>query len=193
MKLFTLTSIFALAFSNLIGSQYVGFHGGPDYGFRTDQSNSGQKVGFQVGGVYGHDIGSNFRAEAEISYRKAHKRTVYSDKGEDQLASKKYDSRHAWSYMLNVCYDIRQLDIFSIVPYAGIGIGFSDSVQELKVKYDSHSDSEKRRDCDFAWQGIAGITYNLADNIDSRVQYTYHRGQQHTINHSVCAAVIKVF
>lgn len=193
MKLFALTSIFALAFTNLIGSQYVGIHGGPDYGFKTDSSNSGQKVGYQIGAVYGHDIASQFRAEAEVSYRQARKRTVYTDKGTDQLVSKTYESKHAWSYMINVCYDIDQLAMYSLTPYIGCGIGFDCSVNEYKIKYDTHADSEKRRDSDFAWQGIAGVSYKISDSVDSRVQYTYHRGQQHTINHGVSAAIVKAF
>ncbi len=177
----------------LSAGQYVGIHGGPDYGYQTNASNSGQKVGYQIGAVYGYDIAPQFRAEAEVSYRDAQKRKVYTEKGTDQLLSKKYESKHSWSYMINVAYDIVHLETLSMVPFVGMGIGFGNNVAEYKIKYDDHVDSEKRRDSDFAWQAVVGVSYKLADGITSRVKYTYHRGQQHSINHGVTAAIVKAF
>lgn len=177
----------------LTAGQYVGIHGGVDDLHKTDASNSGQKMGCQFGAVYGHDIADQFRAEAEVSYRYAAKRKVYSEKALDDLLSKSYESKHSWSYMLNVLYDINQLAMYSLTPYVGAGVGYGHNVTELKVKYDDHSDSEKRRDADFAWQAIGGVSYSISDSVKSRVQYTYHRGQQHTINHSVTVAFVKAF
>lgn len=84
--------------------------------------------------------------------------------------------------------------MFSLVPYLGGGIGFGSNVSEYKIKYDMGSSiSQKRRDTDFAYQGIAGFTSMVSDNIKMRVQYIYHRGQQHTINHSALVAVVRDF
>ncbi len=177
----------------LSASQYIGIQGGPDYGFKTNGSNTGQKVGYKIGAIYGYNFASQFRAEAEVSYRDAHKRTVYTDKGTDHLISKKYESKHSWSYMVNIAYDINQLTTYSLTPFVGMGVGYGNNVAEFQVKYDKHTENEKRRDSDFAWQGFAGVSYALADGVTSRVQYTYHRGQQHSINHAVNVAVVKAF
>lgn len=179
--------------SAAFAGQYVGFHWGTDYGFKTDISKPGQKVGFIVGGVYGHDIADQFRAEFEVAYREGHKRTIYKDKAVDQLISKSYESKHSWSYMLNVLYDVNQLAMYNLTPYIGAGMGYGHNTTELKIKYDSHVDEEKRRDTDFAWQVIGGVSYPISDMVKSRVQYTYHRGQQHTINHSASVQLVRSF
>ncbi len=174
-------------------SQYVGIHMGTDYGLKTDEGNTGQKVGYDVGFVIGKELGNQVRAEVEVSYRKGRKRTIYLENSMDELLVKKYESKHSWSYMLNLSYDISQLKISSVVPFIGFGIGVGNNVMELKTKSDLYSESQKRRDNDFAYQGIFGFTSKVSEQLTSRIQYVYHRGQQHTINHSVTMAVVKAF
>lgn len=192
MKKIIFTALLSLPIF-LSAGQYVGFHGGTDYSYKTNDSNAGQKVGYAVGLVYGKDVGDQIRAEAEVTFRNGSKRKVYTDKGVDQLESKKYESKHSWSYMINLIYDVNQLATYKLTPYFGLGVGYGNNVTELKIKYDTHVDSEKRRDSDFAWQGLIGLSYPVADGILSRVQYTYHRGEQHSISHSVTAAIVKAF
>lgn len=177
----------------LSAGQYVGLHGGTDYSYKTNDSNAGQKVGYGVGLVYGHDVADQIRAEVEVTYRSGSKRKVYTDSMIDSLESVKYESKHSWSYMINLIYDVNQLATYNLTPFAGVGIGYGNNVTELKVKYDSHIDSEKRRDSDFAWQVVAGVSYPITDSVKSRVQYCYHRGEQHSISHSATAAIVKEF
>ena len=177
----------------LSAGQYVGFHGGTDYSYRTDTSNNGQKVGYALGLTYGHDVAPQVRLEGEVTYRHGSKRKVYKDKAVDQLDFVKYESKHSWSYMVNLVYDVNQLATYQLSPFVGLGLGYGNNVTELKVKYDSHADSEKRRDSDFAWQAIAGFSYPITDSVKSRVQYCYHRGEQHSISHSVTASIVKAF
>jgi opacity protein-like surface antigen len=177
----------------LSAGQYVGIHGGPDYGFKTNDSNSGQKVGYAVGGVFGHDFANQFRCEVEVSYRKAHKRTIYKDKVIDQIFSKQYESRHSTAFMANGYYDLSQLAMYNLSPFIGAGVGFTNNVVELKAKYDDHIDSEKRRDSDFAWQLLAGLSYPVQEGVKANVRYCYQQGQQHYKNHGVTVGFVKAF
>jgi opacity protein-like surface antigen len=192
MKKFIIAALLSLPIY-LSATQYVGIHGGPDYGFKTDQSNSGQKVGYAIGGVFGHDFGNQFRVEGEVSYRKAHKRTVYTDKAIDQLISKIYESKHSTAFMVNGFYDVSQLAMYNLSPFIGGGIGFTNNVIELKAKYNDHTDSEKRRDSDFAWQLLAGVSYPVSPGVKANVRYCYHQGQQHYKNHGVTVGFVKAF
>src|SRR6266404_48084 len=173
MKKFIFTALLSLPIF-LSASQYAGFHAGTDYRNQTAASNSGQKVGCRVGGVYGYDFGNGIRSEAEVSYREGHKRTQYSDAGEDQLAYRRYDSHHSWSYMANLCYDVFQLQMWNLTPYFGAGVGYVQSVEHRKVKFVNETNSEKRRDSGFAYQALAGIKYPVADKMSLSAQYCYH-------------------
>jgi len=93
-------------------SQYVSVHFGTDYGLKTDESNAGQKVGYNIGLVYGRELQGKVRTELEVSYREDRKRTVYTEVEKYDEASKKFQSKHTWSYMKNVLYDINQLQCF---------------------------------------------------------------------------------
>ena len=177
----------------LTAGQYAGIHAGTDYRNQTATSNSGQKVGCRAGAVYGYDFDNGIRTEAEISYREGHKRTQYSDDGEDQLIFRRYDSHHSWSYMANLCYDISQLQMWSLTPYFGIGAGYVQSVEHRKTKYDVVSHTEKRRDHGFAYQAIAGLKYPIADQVNMTAQYCYHIPGPHTKNHSVTVGLVKAF
>ena len=188
--------IFSLLFAFpifLSASQYIGIHGGPDHGHDTDRSNSGQKMGFAIGGIYGYDFNNQFRGEVEVSYRQAHKRTVYKDKLIDQLFSRTYESKHSTAFMVNACYDMSQLAMYNLNPFIGGGIGFTNNVTQYKAKYDDHVDSEKRRDSDFAWQLLAGVSYPIQEGVKANIRFCYHQGQQHTKSHSVTLGLVKAF
>lgn len=192
MKLLTLALSF-LTFSTLAAGQYAGIQTGTDYRNQTAESNRGQKVGFRAGMLYGYDFGSGIRAEAEVSYREGHKRTQYADAGEDQLAYRRYDSHHSWAYMANLCYDVAQLQVWQLTPYFGAGIGYVQAVEHRKVKWVNETNSEKRRDSGFAYQGLAGIKYPVADQVSLNAQYCYHIPGPHTKNHSVTVGLVKAF
>ena len=177
----------------LSAGQYAGIHGGTDLRNLTNQSNSGQKVGFKVGGVWGYDFGNQVRTEVEVSYSEGHKRTQYSDKAEDQLAFKRLASHHEWSYMANIAYDIGQLKIWNLTPYFGAGVGYVQMVEHTKIQYEAKTDSEKRRDHGFAYQGIAGVKYLVSEGVTMNAQYCYHIPGPHIKNHSVTVGVVKAF
>lgn len=177
----------------LSAGQYAGLMVGTDLRNLTNSSNSGQKVGYRVGGVWGYDFGNQVRTEFEVSYREGHKRTQYSDRAEDQLQFKRLASHHSWAYMANIAYDVGQLKMWNLTPYFGAGVGYVQLVEHTKIQYETKTDSEKRRDHGFAYQGLAGISYTIADAIRLNVQYCYHIPGPHTKNHSMTVGVVKAF
>lgn len=173
--------------------QYVGLHVGASKRVQTNGSNSGQKVGARGGLTWGYDFGNQVRAEVEISYREGHKRTQYVERALDEVDHKIYQSTKAWSYMANVIYDVSQLPLWSATPYLGVGVGYAQYTQKGKVKYDTYSDTEKRRDSEFAYQGIVGFRYHVAPGNVMSLQYCYHLGEPHAKNHSVTLGIAKLF
>jgi len=173
---------------SLSASQYVSFHGGTDYGFKTDVSNSGQKVGFKAGVTYGYGFSENLRGELEISYRQSHKRTVY----DEQNDSKQFQSNYSWAYMANIIYDIAQLNFKTVTPYVGLGAGYCKNVDHQKVKA-IEVISEKFRDNRIAYQLIVGGKYPIDENYSISADYKYFIGQQHKKNHSVNLGLARNF
>ena len=193
MKKFIFIAAFFLVPTCVFGGQYAGFQAGTDYRIQTDASNSGQKVGYKAGVLYGYDFGNNVRTEAEISYREAHKRTQYVESHEDQISFKRFDSHHAWSYMANLCYDLSSLSAYSLTPYLGLGVGYSQNVEHRKIQASKWSNTEKLRDSNFAYQALVGLSYDVTTALKARAQYCYHIAGPHSKNHAVTAALVKAF
>ena len=177
----------------LTAGQYAGIHAGTDYRNQTATSNVRSKGGMQSRGVYGYDFANGVRQRPKFRIEKAISEHNTADAGEDQLIFRRYDSHHSWSYMANLCYDISQLQMWSLTPYFGIGAGYVQSVEHRKTKYDVVSHTEKRRDHGFAYQAIAGLKYPIADQVNMTAQYCYHIPGPHTKNHSVTVGLVKAF
>ena len=191
-KLFTFFSVLFLPVC-LIAGQYVSLQVGPDYCYRTDDNDHGQKVGYKVGGSYGYKFINGIRGEVELAYRNGHKRTVYvySDGGAD---SKTHVSGHSMSYMANFLYDVGGLSTYGIVPYLGAGVGLCSNTYNLKTqKNDSVTNRDHGKDDRFAWQAIVGAKYPIADQLDMGLEYKYFCGQYHAKNHSISAVLVRSF
>lgn len=189
-KLFMLSSLFL--FPILSAEQYVSLSAGPDFSHITNSSEHGQKVGYRVGAAYGYKFSNAVRAELEVSYRDASKRTkyVYSE-GTDE---KTHISSHSMSYLVNVAYDIGSLETYNLTPYLGGGVGVCNNTYQLKTrKGDVTTNTDKGKDDRFAWQLIAGAKYPVAEKTEVAVEYKYFNGAYHAKNHSVSAALIRSF
>ena len=190
MKKFFL-SLICLPLS-LIAAQYVGINGGTDYPYRTNESNSGQKVGYKVGAMYGYDWGNNLRTEAELAYRHAERSTRYVEK-EDRIESKEHRSNHSLALMVNAIYDINQLTWYNISPYVGVGIGYCQNTEKSKLQTEKYTNEEKERDDRFAWQGIVGFKYPFAEKMSLSAQYNYFCASEHAKHHGFSLIVIRSF
>jgi opacity protein-like surface antigen len=173
--------------------QYVSLAVGPDYAYRTDDSEHGQKVGYKVGGSYGYLFGNSIRGELELCYRDSSKRTKYeySEGGDDQ---KTHISSHSMSYLANVLYDVGELSTYGLVPYVGGGVGMCSNTYSLRTKKgDVTVNKDSGKDDRFAWQIIAGAKYPVAEKTEVAVEYKYFVGAYHAKNHSVSAALVRSF
>lgn len=191
-KLFVGVTVFLAHCCSLSAGQYVGLHGGSDYGFRTDSGNSGQKVGYQIGGTYGYDWGNQIRTEIEMSYREGHKTNRYVVE-DDKEKSKEHSSVHTLCYMLNACYDISQLTYLNVVPFAGVGVGYGQNTEKMKLQSEGKVSSVKEHDDRFAWQVIAGAKYPLTDKTELAAKYNYWCGHEHAKNHSFSLGLVRSF
>ena len=112
----------------------------------------------------GHVFDNNMRAELELAYRRA---------GVDSLsgATNPDGSVNAWSGMVNGLYDFQNTSAFT--PYLGIGAGLA------RVGYNGVSPVGTSRvddtDTVFAYQGIAGVAYDLSEGLDLTMDFRHFR------------------
>lgn len=189
-----LTLIFAtISLTPICATQYFGLDLGTNQSILTNQSDKGLKMGVRSGVKYGYIFDSGIRAEAEVTYRQNHFKTVYNIIDKDQIGSKEYKTNHSWSYMLNVMYDIVQLNMSQIVPYIGVGIGYCANTEKNKVKYDEKSQEDKMKEDRFSYQGIIGCKYPIQNDLATGIEYRYFTGKSHQKDHSVGLFVIRGF
>lgn len=193
MKLLALTAAFSLAIGSVCAGQYVGLNAGLNNMVITKGSHDGLKVGCKAGFTYGMTFDSGLRTEFECSYASNNFRTKYVSGADDKLVSRSYNNNHSWSYMINGLYDLNQLQVMSVFPYVGIGCGYCQNTQHLKVKTDADSHSYKVKDDCFAYQAIGGVKYPINDQYAAAVEYHYFAGKEHAKDHSVGLHLIRNF
>jgi opacity protein-like surface antigen len=188
-KLFFLGCLFIS--SAAFAGQYVGVNAGTDYCYHTDDVR-GQKVGYQLGAVYGYKFENGLRSEIEMTYRDGQKvkKYVFSD-GDDQST---HSCSYSMAYMVNAVYDVVQLRLMEVTPYIGVGLGLSQNTEDLKVKKGKEViNRDKSHDDRFAYQAIVGGKYALNEKLDVAGQYTYHIGRAHAKNHAFGMHLIRSF
>jgi opacity protein-like surface antigen len=191
MKKFILIGSFLFS-SCLSAGQYAAASFGTDYYHQTNSPGNHQKVGYKVSGFWGYKFESQFRAEAEVAYRSGKTNTKYVDANE-AITMKTFGSQHSWSYMANIIYDIGQLEYKTFVPYAGIGVGYVQNTMHKKYQKHDWASSYSERDDRFAYQGIIGIKYPIAEKLALGAQYNYFVGSPHAKNHSVAMNLLRDF
>lgn len=162
---------------------YVSGHAGAVFLNESDNTDqSGVHVptdfdtGFGVGGALGYDFPNNFRVEGEITYRESDVDTVDVSEvaGPGDLDGRGDVS--AIAFMANVYYDI---DIDQpVTPYIGVGIGaavVSANDVALATAPPSIPGLQLTDDDDtvFAYQVIAGIGYDVTENLTLTLEYRF--------------------
>jgi opacity protein-like surface antigen len=125
-----------------------------DYDFDIDY-----KKGIDADIIGGYDFGQ-FRAEAELGYKKA-KHDKFQIDGDSFDAD---GHTRTWSLMGNVLWNPSISDRFD--AYLGGGAGWAWSKIDL-------GDDASEKDNAFAWQLIAGLGYQVSDNIELGLKYRY--------------------
>ncbi len=193
MKLFAISAICTLFTCSAFAGQYVGINAGVNNMIITKGSHDGLKVGCKAGFTYGVAFDSGFRTEFECTYTDNNFRTKYVADEKDVMVSKSYNNNHSWAYMVNSLYDLKQLAVMSVFPYAGVGVGYCQNTQHLKVKTDSYTHSFKAKDNTFAYQAIVGGKYAINDQYAAALEYHYFAGKEHAKDHSVGLHLIRNF
>lgn len=126
----------------------------PGGGVATSQTFEAE-TGWAVLASVGYGFGGGWRAEFEAGYR--HNETTLVTAAEFE----------EWSAMLNVLYDIPLTERVALTLGAGAGADHLNlDVGVLAFDED---------DWHFAYQGIAGLSYELTDKVDLFVNYRYFR------------------
>lgn len=108
----------------------------------------------------GYHLNPNVRIEGELSHRK--------NDGEDtSLGVLITGETKVTAALVNAYYDFKNTSRFT--PYIGAGIGAAHG----KIELTGPGGSADEDDNAFAWQGIAGVTYNLTNNVDLTTDYRY--------------------
>ena len=163
--------------------------GNVGYGTHDDTDITGDIVGdiesegngaFSVGAGYGFD--NNWRLEADVA-------TLFTDLGAINQLPATASSLRTTTYMINALYDFDDLGAFK--PYIGAGIGLADidasliaqdfintqgNVQTLAdnaacVAFNTCGVNDSANS--LAWQVIAGVGYDVTDNLTWDTQYRY--------------------
>ena len=164
---------------------YVGGFGGAN--FLTNKKHHGIKLdfntGYTAGGAIGYRLCDGIRLEVEGAYRHNKLRKV-KFAGSSVHAHK--TNFHTSSVLVNAVYDFKDFGndwCWSITPYAGAGIGYGWQ----KVSYRADSDASgntdqfsgngRNRKNGFAWQLLAGLTYDLGCDTDISLEYRFFKGR----------------
>ncbi len=125
-----------------------------------------------AGNIYlGYDWGS-FRADAEVSLRT---NDVKEAKLEGETFAKNGHFRTI-GIMANGYYDFDFGSPF--VPYVGAGVGVALLDSELKAGGNKFNDFNTQ----FAYQGIAGVSYNFSPNLAANLEYRYFGNTEPTFS-----------
>jgi outer membrane protein OmpA-like peptidoglycan-associated protein len=85
-----------------------------------------------------------------------------------------HGSMRNYSGMIDGLYDL-PVEFFGFKPYVGVGVGAGDySADKIRadgMPYPGYFGGDK---WDFAYQGIAGVAYNVDDNIALTLEYRYY-------------------
>ncbi len=133
--------------------------------------------GWDVGGNIGYDFGA-FRAEAEVSYRRAgvdaYRSTLTTPVFQAAAAAAGTYAyaggrTSALSFMVNALLDFGEDD--GIQGFVGGGVG----VARVKAEYGLNTRGNFLDDSDtvFAWQAIAGIRQPISENVDVTLKYRF--------------------
>ena len=141
--------------------------GGPSFQARF---NAGFNAGFRGGYEWGP-----WRFEEEYSYRQNSARDLV---GPGFTIGAVSGNRHTNSIMTNVLYDFTVG--FPITPHFGAGVGAANVFDGLKVP--GIGQLFNNSTWQFAYQGIAGIRYNISPTFTVDLDYRYFATTQPTFN-----------
>jgi len=165
------------AMANDYQGMYLGVRGGATWLEDTSTSSASPGVGsasiefengYNVAGFVGWDLGM-FRLEGELSYRQ---NDVDSIRSGGVLLGGAGGDANTLALMMNAYYDINLGG--PITPYIGAGIG----IARFSADFNAGGSLVDDEDTKLAYQGIAGISYQITDSIALSADYRYFATQE---------------
>jgi len=165
--------------------------GGVGYNMVDDLSNEGTTVdlddGYAIQGAIGYDTGDitsygKFRAEAEVGYSENENDTI-SGGGLSLSADGELKQT---TVMVNAFVDFIPGAIWR--PYVGVGVGYVDS----KVSASAGGMSDSEDTSEFAYRGLAGLSYHINSTwaLDLGYRYTaYDTDGADVDNHAIVTGI----
>lgn len=152
----------------------TGYNGVPQQEIRGNGSSAdlNYNAGYGVGGALGYQLdfdGFYLFGEGEMALRHNN-----FDDGEEGGMTSEFPGWHEqWSFMGNLGAGFALAESWNV--YAGGGVGYSRGTFAVDTVGVKVSD----RDWSFAWQGFAGVGYEVAPGFTVGVEYRYfHVGDQ---------------
>jgi outer membrane protein OmpA-like peptidoglycan-associated protein len=145
-----------------VSGLYVG--AGAGFNFHQDANGDGARIRFDdIGGVglasIGWGFGNGLRAEVEGNYRQNSVDTVTS--GGRRIGNSGYLNNYG--VMVNALYDF---NMGALSPYLGVGVGYGwVEAKGMRLSAPGVSGRIDDTDSQFAYQGIAGVSYNLSSMV----------------------------
>lgn len=135
--------------------------------FKT--SGTKEKVKFDNGFVgdlvLGYKFDNNFRSDLDFGYRNIDFNKFAGEKNSSELNS--------YAFTLNVYYDFINSSKFT--PFVGLGAGLA--INDV----DGKGILVNKKSTGVAFQGTAGVAYNIADNWDLSLAYRYFKTFDHKL------------
>ena len=126
------------------------------------------QAGYEAGGAFGYKS-NPMRYEAEVTYIKANLRNFYLN---NTLQTNPSGYTQALFGLANVYYDLPSL-IPLLQPYFGGGIGYGWIEGTLNSTGPTIPVAFRAQNSTFAYQGVAGVTFNFAENYALVLSYRY--------------------
>lgn len=175
------------------GRFYVGAFGGANWlNFHHHIHDFKPKiqVGYAAALSLGYKFNNGFRVEGEVAYRR--------NRTKDEKVADYYklsSSAYSWSYMTNFLYDFDCVSCYlpNIIPYVGLGVGYTHIGAHASVRSDDAHFSEKATSDGLAGQAIGGVNYRLTNDTSLGLEYRYFVGREHARDHSLGLALRQSF
>lgn len=152
--------------SNLDGNLAFNIGSGP---VGTASLETQTNDGYAVGAALGRYMNFNLRSELEFAYRNNSFANATLTSGFGSFASNLDGKINAFSGMYNLYYDFGSIGSMGLQPYVGAGAGFAfinTDIRPTGIPVALTTESST-----FAYQGMAGVAFQLSNNIDLFTEY----------------------
>jgi len=127
------------------------------------------QTGYALAASIGRSFCENYRVEFEYTYR----HNNFKSHNSCDFCAPKNGHVHSNAFLVNGFWDISFCNNWCLKPFVGAGIGWANQ----RLDHDHHfCNKDRNKKNGFAWQVIAGVEYELCNNIDLSIEYRFFQG-----------------